>query len=275
MNTGKKFPFWSWVWFGLGALYFFLPLIATLDFSLRAQRGSLSLLAYTRALSDPKFIQAFGFSTVMAFVTILVSLALVVPTLYWVHLHLPKLRSWVEFVTLMPFVIPAIVLVFGLLRTYSAPWVINLGGVPITILPSLTESRWGTRILLVSGYVVLSLPYIFRAVDNGLRSIDVRTLTEAGQSLGADTMTILRLVIFPNLRSALLSGALLTFAIVIGELIFAAFLAQPAFGPYLQHLGQHRAYDSTALTIVSFALTWAVMGLIDFVTRSNVPQKTH
>jgi len=40
-------------------------------------------------------------------------------------------------------------------------------------------------------------------------------------------------VIFPNLRSALLSGALLTFAIVVGEVTISSFLSRPAFGPYL------------------------------------------
>ena len=33
--------------------------------------------------------------------------------------------------------------------------------------------------------MTLALPYMYRAVDTGLRSIDVRTLTEAAESLGA------------------------------------------------------------------------------------------
>jgi putative spermidine/putrescine transport system permease protein len=88
-----------------------------------------------------------------------------------------------------------------------------------------------TNILLC--YVVLSFPYMYRAVDTGLRAIDVRTLTEAAQSLGAGWPTILFQVIFPNLRAALLSGAFLTFAIVIGEFVLATFLARPAFSPYM------------------------------------------
>jgi putative spermidine/putrescine transport system permease protein len=260
----KRIPVWSWAWFILGALYFLLPLYGTLDFSLRAQRGTLSLLAYERALSDPQFVRSFTFSTQMAVYTIIVGLLLIVPTAYWVHLRLPRLRPVIEFVTLLPFVIPAIVLVFGLIRTFGRTFTLG----PITIAP-LTNTVMGSNILLIAGYVVLSMPYLYRAVDNGLRAMDVRTLTEAALSLGAGWPTILGRVIFPNLRSALLSGALLTFAIVIGELTIANFLARPAFAPYLALLSNSKAYEPAALSIVSFALTWAAMGLIDLLTRGR------
>ncbi len=261
----KRNSFWAWLWVAIGAVYFLLPLYGTLDFSLRQTRGVLSLTAYQNALTDPQFVDTFTFSTEMAVATIIVSLVLIVPTAYWVHLRTPYLRPVVEFITLLPFVVPAIVLVFGMLKIY---------GSPLLVLPALTNSVWGTNALLVAGYVVLSLPYMYRAVDNGLRSMDVRTLTEAAQSLGAGWPTILWNVIFPNLRTALLSGALLTFAIVIGELTLATFLGRPAFGPYLWLIGQHKAYEPAALSIVSFALTWAAMGIISLLTRGGQGQVT-
>jgi putative spermidine/putrescine transport system permease protein len=216
-------------------------------------------------LGDPRFIETFVFSNLMAICTILASLLLIVPTAYWVHLRMPRWRPVVEFVSLLPFVIPAIVLVFGFIKLYSKP--ITLLGIPL--FPSLTTSNLSTNVLLIAGYTVLSLPYMYRAVDNGLRAMDVGTLTEAAQSLGAGWWTILWRIILPNLRTALLSGALLTFAIVVGELTIATFLARPAFGPYLALLGNHRAYEPAALAIVSFLLTWVAMGLIDRVTRST------
>ncbi len=264
----RRFAFWSWLWFALGVLYFLLPLYGTLDFSLRMQRGTLSLLAYQKALSDPQFIRSFTFSVQMALLTIVVGLLLIVPTAYWVHLRLPGLRPVVEFLTLLPFVIPAVVLVFGLIRTYGRPLTI----LSVTIMPPLTNTGLGSNALLVAGYVVLAMPYLYRAVDNGLRAMDVRTLTEAAQSLGAGWPTILTRVIFPNLRTALLSGALLTFAIVVGELTIANFLARPAFASYLALLSNSRAYEPAALSIVSFALTWMAMGVIQFVTRGTQAQ---
>lgn len=251
----RRGSFWAWLWVSLGALYFILPLVGTFIFSLRAQRDILSFTAYDNVFSDAQFWRTFGFSTTMALLTIITSLLLVVPTVYWVHLRLPRLRPWVELMTLLPFVIPAVVLVFGLIRIYSRP--------PF----SLTNSAFTTNILLIAGYMVLSLPYIYRAVDTGLRSIDARTLTEAAQSLGAGWPTILFQVIFPNIRSALLSGAFLTFAIVIGEFVLAAFLARPAFGPYMVLLGQNKAYEPAALAIISFALTWAAISLMYWLNR--------
>jgi putative spermidine/putrescine transport system permease protein len=266
----RRFRFFSWLWVILGALYFLLPLYGTLEFSLRAGRPSVpyGLKAYQNVLQDPKFLETFAFSNVMALLTIIVSILLIVPTAYWVNLRLPRLRPVVEFVTLLPFVVPAIVLVFGLVRIYGRPLTLF----SLRILPPLTGNVVTTNALLVAGYVVLALPYMYRAVDTGLRAMDVRTLTEAAQSLGAGWPTILLRVIFPNLRAALLSGALLTFAIVVGELTIANFLARPAFGPYLALLGQNRAFEPAALSIISFMLSWAAMGLIDLVTRGTPGQ---
>jgi putative spermidine/putrescine transport system permease protein len=162
----------------------------------------------------------------------------------------------VEFITLLPLVIPAIVLVFGYLRIYNSS----------SVLP-LTATDRTTDLLLTFSYVTLSMPYMYRAVDAGLRAIDVRTLTEAAQSLGANWATILFRVILPNVRVAVLSGAFLTFAIVIGEFTMASLLDRPAFGPYLQLIGANRAYEPSALAIITFAITWACMGLIQVLGR--------
>ena len=256
--------FWSWLWFILGALYFLLPLYATLDFSLQMQRDKLSFLAYEKAFADPEFIQTFMYSNFLAVATIVVSIALVVPTAYWIRLRLPEARRVVEFITLLPFVIPAIILVFGLIRIYSAP--LNIPFTDVTLIQPLTNFKFGTNILIVAGYTVLALPYMYRSVDTGMRTVDVSTLTEAAQSLGASWFTIITKVILPNLRSSLLSGSLLTFAIVVGEVVLASFLGVPTFGPYLFLLGQHLAYQPAALTFISFLLTWAALGVIQLVS---------
>lgn len=110
---------------------------------------------------------------------------------------------------------------------------------------------------------------MYSAIDTGLRAIDVRTLTEAAQSLGAGWGTILFRIILPNIRVAILSGAFLSFAIVIGELILAQYLVKPAFAPYMAYLIQQKAYEPAAMAIVSFALTWAAMGIIQLIGRGR------
>ncbi|MGW8225836.1 MAG: ABC transporter permease [Anaerolineales bacterium] len=247
----RKFNPWAWIIFLIGILYFFVPLFATFEFSLRMLKGQYSFEAYRVAFQDPRFYTNFGYSFMWAVITIIISSLLVVTTAFWVHWRTPRIRPVVEFITLMPFVVPAVVLTFGLIRMYGSP--------PVVLI--------GSPVLLIAGYVILSLPYMYRAVDTGLRAIDVRTLTEAALSLGAGWRTILFQVIFPNLRVAILSGVFLTFAIVMGEFTFASLLAWPAFGPYMEEIGAMRAYTPQALAVVSFLLTWASIGLLQWIGR--------
>lgn len=247
---------WAWGALTFGLLYFFLPLIGMTNFSLKMRRGEYSFDAYAKVLGDTQFQQTFSYSVTMALLTIVFGVVLVVPTAYWVRLRLPSLRPYIEFVTLLPLVIPAIVIVFGYIRLYNtSSW-----------LP-LTGTAFGTNILLMFGYATLSLPYMYRAVDTGLAAIDVRTLTEAAQSLGAGWTRILFRIILPNVLIAVLSGAFLTFAIVIGEFTMAALLNRPAFGPYMQLLGANRAYEPAALAVIAFGITWGCLGLIQLVSR--------
>lgn len=248
--------FLAWGAFLLGMIYFVLPLWGMTEFSLRMRRDAYSFDAYASVLGNEEFQRTFTFSVVMALVTIVLGVLVVVPTAFWVRLRMPGLRPLVEFITLLPLVIPAIVIVFGYIRLYNtSSW-----------LP-LTGTAMGTNLLLAMGYTVLALPYMYRAVDTGLRAIDVGTLTEAAQSLGAGWGTILGRVILPNVLGAVLSGAFLTFAIVIGEFTMAALLDRPAFGPFMQRLGQDRAYEPSALAVIAFAITWACMGLIQLFAR--------
>ena len=253
----------AWIATIVDTLYFLVPLIGTFEFSLRLRREGYSFEAYEIVLSDPNFQATFAYSTVLALATIVVGVLLVVPTAYWIQLRLPRLRPIVEFITLLPLVIPAIVIVFGYLRLYNSS----------SFIP-LTASEHSTDLLLTFSYVTLALPYMYRAVETGLRSIDVRTLTEAAENLGAKWYTIMFRVILPNVRVAILSGAFLTFATVIGEFTMASLLNRPAFGPYLQLIGANRAYEPSALAIIAFAITWACMGLIQLFGRGKATKLT-
>jgi putative spermidine/putrescine transport system permease protein len=256
MNT-KKYSLWAIFWATLALLYFFVPIYGTLDFSLRMEKGRLSLLAYRVVLSDPQFLDSFRYSATMGLITIFISVLIFLPTIYWMYLRLPQARPLVEIITILPFIIPVIVYVFGLIRTFSGP--------PF----QLTATPFKTDILITAGYVMVSMPYMYRAIDIGMRSIDVRTLTEAAQSLGSNWIQILLNVIVPNLRIAILSGALICFATVIGELILGDFLVRPALGPYMVEVGRDQAYQPAAMAMMSWGLTWICLGLLQFFSRGR------
>jgi len=237
------------LWLVLGGLYFIIPLLATLQFSLKTGPDTYGLTAYKGILDDPAFRESLLFSFKLAVLTVGLTLVLIVPTAYWVALRLPRLRSIIEFLTILPFVIPPIVLVVGLLEGFR--WTPN----------------WfkGGYLILVVGYAVLAFPYVYRAVDAGIRAIDIHTLSEAAQSLGAKWTTVMFRVILPNIRAAVVSAAFLTLALVMGEFTMGQLLQFNTFAVYISYIGQTQATGAAALALLSFAITWVAMVTILFV----------
>ena len=234
------------IWLLLGGAYFFLPLIATLLFSLKhtATGKCCTLESYSWVIHNGQFWHTLRLSFLLSLETIGISLLIFVPTIYWVHLKLPRLRPLLAFLALIPFVVPPIVMVVGLLRFFKGThdW--------------FYAKPWG---FLAGAYVILAFPYMFFSLDAGFRSIDVHTLTEASQSLGANWATTLLKVIFPNIRAAALAGSFLTLAIVMGEFTIANLDAFHTFPIFIQFVNESQGFPAGALTLMSFAITWVAM----------------
>ncbi|GGJ71078.1 ABC transporter permease [Deinococcus aquiradiocola] len=242
-----------WLVILLGFLYFFLPILALAIFSLWAGGTRYDFSAYAHILQDPQFRQTFGLSFMLALETIVISLVLVVPAAFWVNLRAPGLRNVLGLLSVLSFVVPPIVLVGGLSALYRGPeWFV------------------GTPQFLVAGYVVLALPYTYRTLDTGLRALDLQTLSEAAQSLGAGWGTLLWRVILPNISAAVLGAALLTFAIVLGEFTFANVLLFNTFAVYINYIGQTQSTPAAALSLISLAVTWLAMLVMLRVGRGRV-----
>src|SRR5207253_4478526 len=105
------------VWLVVGAAYFLIPLIATFLYSLKSNQTGKCCTShnYGVILHDGQFWATIKVSFILALETIAISFVLFIPTVYWVHLKLPKLRPVLAFLALIPFVVPPIVLVVGLL----------------------------------------------------------------------------------------------------------------------------------------------------------------
>ena len=151
------------------------------------------------------------------------------------HLKVPRLRPLIGFLALVPFVVAPIILVVGLLDVYR--------GTPQWFY----GEPYG---FLVAAYVILAFPYMYFSLDTGFRSIDVHTLTEASQSLGAGWPTTLLRVILPNIRAAALAGSFLTLAIVMGEYTIASLSQFNVFSVYVQYINQNKAYPAAAVTLL-------------------------
>jgi putative spermidine/putrescine transport system permease protein len=244
------------LWLLLAAAYFIIPLLATLLISLRSTQTGKCCVGdnYGFVLHDPDFWQTLKISALLAVETIVISLLIFVPTIYLVHLKLPRLRPVLAFLALIPFIVPPIVMVVGLLRTFK--------GTPDWFY----QRPWG---FLAASYVILAFPYMFFSLDAGFRSIDVHTLTEASQSLGAKWTTTLFRVILPNIRAAALAASFLTLAIVMGEFTIANLAAFHTFPIFIQFISESQGFPAGALTLMSFGITWAAMLSLLLVGRKR------
>lgn len=243
---------WNVLWLVLAAAYFIVPLYGTVEYSFENGPGRYGLDAYRTILNDPGFKDSFLFSLKLAIATVAIGTVLLVPTVYWVNLKLPRLRPVMEFVSILPFVVPPITLAVGILRVFHG----------VTILIG------GPQILVLS-YVILALPYVYRSLDAGMRAINLHTLTEAAQSVGAGWFTVLWRVILPNLRFAILSGAFLTITLVMGEYTISSLMLFNTFSVYMQYVGATETNPASALAVISFGLTWIAMLAILFVGRGS------
>ena len=236
-----------WTVLVVAGVFFLLPLAAMLEFSTRGG-GTWSLLLDWPRLSGtyPDLAEGILASLGQALLTALLMLALLVPTAIWVRLRLPGLRPLVEFVCLLPLTIPAIVLVVGLAPVYA--WVNYLVG--------------GSSLTLTFAYTILVLPYAYRAIDAGLSAIDVKTLAEAARGLGASWFTVMARVVLPNIRSAVLSAAFLSVALVLGEFTIASLLNRTNLQVAINLLGKSSATMSVAVSLAALILAFVLLLLL-------------
>jgi putative spermidine/putrescine transport system permease protein len=199
--------------FALFGLFFILPLLAMVRFSLEgAKLGTWSVMAWRQIASYqgsgiPPLLSAIEISLELAVITCAVTLALLVPTMIWIRLRVQWISRAFEFLCLLPLTIPAIVLVVGLGPIYNKIQHFSL-----------------SALMLFWIYVILALPYAYRALAAGLGAIDATTLSEAARSLGASWFSVMVRVIMPNMRQAILNALLLTTALVLGEFTIAYLL---------------------------------------------------
>jgi putative spermidine/putrescine transport system permease protein len=236
----RSYPVWRWVVLVLTAVYFLLPLWGALRFS--------GVSAFGSVVGEDGFTSSLWLSVRLAVVTTLITLVLMVPTTVYVHLRLPKMRRVLDSITILPVVIPPVVLIIGVLQVTK--WA-----------PSLQESPY----LLSLEYVILAMPFAYRSIDAGLRALDLTTLSEAAGNLGAGWITTLWRVILPNLTTALLSATVLTVALVLGEYTMATLDLTQTFPVWIVVNDQQSAQVSVAASLLALFVTWIVLIVITVI----------
>lgn len=242
------------------AIFFVLPLLTLARYALQNVPAFLlgkdtiltkwSLSGLTLAFKDEAFWPALRLSLTLAVGTVGLTLGLLVPTAVWTHLRVPKARGVIEFFTVLPYMIPPIAMVAGI----------------IVVKP---HARWflNSDLSLIPFYVVLALPFTYRSLDAGLRAIDLRTLVDASRSLGAGWGSTLRRVLIPNLRSAIVSAAFLTAAVTIGEFTIADTLLKETLPRFQATFVGREPQGGYALNLLALLTTTVLFVVLSRVTR--------
>jgi len=242
----------------LAGLFFLVPLLCSFKFSLINAAGSYSFSNYTEILKSGALRGALYLSLEIAAITSLLVIALVLPTAVLVRLKFPKLKIVMEVITILPIVVPPIVMVAGLsdIQGDAPLWVVKLFfNHPLTCLTPV--------------YTVIAMPLVYRSVDNGLRAIDLHTLVDAARSLGCGwTSTMLR-VILPNVQTAVLGGMFLTICMVLGEVVISSQLLYNTFPNEMILVSQANNSPGipVAETLVAFVFTFLMLFSLTFLAR--------
>jgi putative spermidine/putrescine transport system permease protein len=256
---------WQIVAVGLFLLYMLIPVISTYVFSVATRWDrtifpeGYTLDFYKRAFAASYFTITLRNSLILSVATVLVSLVVIVPTVYWVHTHLLKAKPLLDVLMILPFGIPTVVLALALIRIYNFP--------PVARSPYL----------LIGGVVVYSMPFMYRPVVNAIQAIDAHVLTEAGQSLGAGTFQILTKVIIPNIFSGILSGSLLVFSTVFAEYTLTSLIVGARFKTFpllLVEFTRINGNVASAFSVISFTIAWLVSLLILWVGSRGTVGRT-
>jgi putative spermidine/putrescine transport system permease protein len=245
------------------AVFFVAPLISTTRQAI--QKVPMPLLNWGTVFDDwsldglrsvfdeDGFWDAVFFSLRLAVATVLITLAMLLPTALYVHLRLPKARPIVEFLTVLPYVVPPIALAAGVAAFYraNARW--------------LFSSQWA----LVPFYVIMALPFTFRAIDAGIKAIDVRTLVDASRSLGAGWITTFRRALLPNLMPSIVSASILTATVVLGEFTIAVTLNKQTFAVFSFQFFGRNPQGGIALAVLTLLATTVLLVLLSLLTRTK------
>lgn len=235
-------------------LFFLFPLYAMADFSTRNLiAGGRTLRAWQNLVADEALYQAIVISLMLAVFTVVLMLVILVPTMIWVRLRAPWAKGIVEFLCLLPLTIPALVIVVGLRNVYL--WVTYFLG----------ESA----LTLTFVYVVLVLPFAYRALDAALSGIDLKTLSEAARSLGAGWFTTISRVVVPNIWSGILSAAFISIAVVLGEYTIASLSGYQILQVQIVLIGKSDGPTSVAASLATLVFGFVLLLLLALVTRGR------
>lgn len=147
----------------------------------------------------------------LALVTTICLLIIGTPLAYWLSESRSRIKPILEAMVSLPLVLPPTVIGFYLLLAFS----------PDSPLGHFLKAYLGLDLIfsftgLVIGSIIYSLPFMVHPIQAGLSNLP-KNLSEASYVLGKSRWTTLKSVLLPNIKPALFTGIVLSFAHTLGE----------------------------------------------------------
>ena len=222
-------------------------MLAAAEFSFRKPGGKgHSFENYAWLLQQDGFLPALGASFRLAILSGLLNLVLMVPTMVFLHLRGARWKPIVDFICILPLIIPVVSLAIG-------------------AQVSMPEFLQNTDYELVFFFVIVALPYTYRSLDTAINSVDIKVLVEASRSLGATWLSTIVRVIIPAIRSGIIGSLFLSFALAIGEYTLTSLLHWQTFPTWTVVIAQQNILGAIAISVFSFGLAIAVLTTVGIV----------
>lgn len=245
-------------------IYLVMPILATIVYSFATSwvktilPEGLTLKWYQQLVTNPDFSAALVRSLGLSLGTTLLAMACFLPVVFYVNVYAPGLKAKLHFITILPFTIPGIILVTGLIQVYA-----NL---PIP-----------KSLILVLAIALLSLPLTYQVLNNAFIAHDFRAMFEQALVLGERPTSAFLKVILPNIKSGIFVAMLLTFTSAFGEYVLTNLLLGGNFETlkiYMYRLMQSNGQASSVLTTIYFLfLAFISLILILIMRHANTPSK--
>jgi molybdate transport system permease protein len=195
--------------------------------------------------------QPLWLSLKLASVTMLILLCIGIPLAWWLAYSRRRWKIAVEAVISLPMVLPPSVLGFYLLLAFS----------PANAVAQYLSRYLDIRLVftfpgLVLASLIYSLPFMVNPVLAGFRGLPT-DLREASQTLGKPELVTLFRILLPNIRPALITGAVLSFAHTIGE--FGVVMMIGGSIPGQTRVASVAIYDEVLSTNYALANRYAII----------------
>ncbi|MFZ4640856.1 MAG: ABC transporter permease [Nodosilinea sp.] len=263
---GKPFPcLGRGLLMGLLVVYLLLPIGAVVLYAF-STRWTAHILpdGYTanhwlQALTDPRLVAVTLRTLGLALLVTLLDILLIVPAVYWQWIHNPRIRPHLELTAAIPFVLPYVVIAFGIL----------------TLSGQFVPAVQGTVGLLALGHGVVAFPFFYWAVDNAMAAANVVLLNEAAKTCGASSWRTLSQVILPNISAGIATGSMLVFAVSFNEFALVQILVGARYETVSLYsldllTGTNADFNKLAvITVFTFLIVFSLSALSVYLNRGQ------